>query len=218
AGSPPIPCRVAPSRPSRQGDPTLLLELLEPASDAARSVAEILAGERLGTQVTRLREGALPEAAPEAEAEAAPEPEAEAAPEPEAPEGLSERRRNPRSEYETEVQALTPASTGVILGHDLSIEGMRVGPRDDLALGTRLTLALHRGERREPLVVDAEVAREDGDRGLWLRFADLDAAQAQELEVLVCELPPILLRTEVVAERDPVVVSRQVERLGRGTG
>lgn len=220
AGTPPIACRVTLSRSTRGEDPTLLLELLEPASDATLAIAEILAGDRLGTRITRLREAPHRERPPENPAGGVPETvtrSSEAAggtgresagPDPETIPTQEDRRRNPRGEYQTEIQALSPTSTGVILGHDLSIEGMRVAPLEGLELGTRLTLALQRGGRRDPVVVDAEVAREDGDRGLWLRFTNLAAARAQELEVLICELPPILLLTDVVDERDPVVVSR----------
>ena len=68
---------------------------------------------------------------------------------------------------------------------------MRVEPRRDLRVGDRLRLALHADPGGEPVVVDAVVSRDDGARGLALRFEALSDDAARRLEAVVADLPTV---------------------------
>lgn len=103
----------------------------------------------------------------------------------------NERRRHRRGRYARSVVALSGEARQVILGRDLSIEGMRVEPSPDLGLGKRVRLALYGGAREEPFLIDATVARDDGEEGLALRFERVDPAVAAHLEQLVAGLPAV---------------------------
>jgi hypothetical protein len=103
-----------------------------------------------------------------------------------------DRRRRPRGAFRNEVVALDDDGQQVqhvLVGTDLSPRGMSVEPHPLLRLGDRLRLALYDGERGEPLVLDARVAREDGRRGCGLIFEDVAADAAARLEAMVGDLP-----------------------------
>jgi hypothetical protein len=104
---------------------------------------------------------------------------------------LPERRGRARHAYDHRVVALGDEATRVLLGRDISTGGMRVDPHPGLSVGDRLELALHAGARSEPLVVEAVVQRDDGDRGLVLRFAGDDPPVASALERVIEHLPVI---------------------------
>jgi hypothetical protein len=125
---------------------------------------------------------------------------------------LEEQRRHARVEYARTVPTLSSIGNrgaDVVLGSDLSVEGMRLAPGEGITLGTHVTLALH-GTRDQPMLLEAEVVRDDGEHGVGLRFVLLSPADKHELEKLIAELKPIeSLREETVA---PLVVSRVVDR------
>jgi len=100
-----------------------------------------------------------------------------------------DRRTEARRSFERRVVALGDEATRVLLGRDISTGGMRVDAHPGLAVGHRLRLALHAGARAEPIVVDAEVQRDDGDAGLVLRFAPLDDATRDALGSQLGHLP-----------------------------
>jgi hypothetical protein len=79
----------------------------------------------------------------------------------------------------------------MLLGRDVGIGGMRVDAHPDLEVGSRLRLALFDAAREEPLVVDALVARDDGENGIALHFLDVTPNLAARLEALVAGLPPV---------------------------
>ena len=60
----------------------------------------------------------------------------------------------------------------VLFARDLSVGGVRVDPHPNLRLGDRFQLALYNAFFSESVVVDAEVLRDDGERGIVLRFLD----------------------------------------------
>ena len=149
---------------------------------------------RLDALLEELRLGpvALAEASPAQSAEPASSPVASS------PGGAQtredERRLYPRGAFEREVLALGRQSEGVrniLVGRDLSLGGIRVEAHPALGLGDRIHLALYDTLTREPLTVTAEVVRDDGERGLGLRFLDLDVAASEQVQRIVGTLPMV---------------------------
>lgn len=105
-------------------------------------------------------------------------------------EGDDERRRAPRRLYRgRRVVALDEEAARVLVGHDLSPGGMRVAPNPALFVGQRLRVALYGSPGETPLVLDAEVARDDGERGLVLRFGTVVDSARRYLDKLLDALP-----------------------------
>jgi hypothetical protein len=117
-----------------------------------------------------------------------------------------ERRRSPRGAFPAgrRVVALGDEAARVLIGRDLSTGGMRVEPTQELRLGQRFRIALHVSPGETPLVVHAEVARNDGLGGFVLRFRDLTAAAERYLAKMVDSLPVLEPRNSSAAR---VVVS-----------
>jgi hypothetical protein len=156
----------------------------------------------------------LPRAAPLARAEAAPVAEAGlaepvggavgdapacstpglAGARPAAAEVASDRRRLPRVRLEREVVSLDETrgrALHALVGRDLSPIGMRVDPHPELALHQRLRLALYEPSVGRPVVIEAEVVRDDGEAGLALRFVDIGPGLAAEIASIVASLPAV---------------------------
>lgn len=108
--------------------------------------------------------------------------------------GAEERRTSPRREYVQHVIALGAEAGRVLMGRDISMGGMRVDPHPDLHVGDRLRVGLHLRARQKPLVVTAEVAREDGQEGFGLAFRELSDAARRDLQSLVDFLPILAAR------------------------
>jgi len=105
-------------------------------------------------------------------------------------EGDDERRRAPRRLYEgRRVVALDEEAARVLVGHDLSPGGMRIAPNPALFVGQRLRVALYGSAGETPLVLDVEVARDDGERGLVLRFGPVADHSRRYLDKLLDALP-----------------------------
>jgi hypothetical protein len=105
-----------------------------------------------------------------------------------------DRRRLPRARLEREVVALDEAGTRALrtlVGRDLSPAGMRVDPHPELALRQRLRLALYEPSVAQPVVLDAEVARDDGGAGFALRFVDVAPEVAEQIARIVAALPAV---------------------------
>ena len=118
--------------------------------------------------------------------------------------GTEERRRGTRSAYKRRIPAFGDRAMRVLVARDLSTGGMRVERTQTLRLGQRFRIALHVGPGETPLVVHAEVARDDGLGGFMLRFRDLTAAAERYLVKMIDTLPVLETRNSS-AER--VVVS-----------
>jgi hypothetical protein len=121
-----------------------------------------------------------------------PAPGAAAAPARAATDG--ERRQGRRRLHQHEVVALDAALERVryaLLGVDLSAGGIRVEPHPEIALGDRLRIAIYEAISAAPILVDAVVIRDDGARGMVLRFRDVSTGVAREIE-RVLEGPPQL--------------------------
>ncbi len=149
---------------------------------------------RLNALLEELRLGpvALSEASPAQSAEPASSPDTSG---PDAAQTREdERRLYPRGAFQREVLALGRPSEGVrniLVGRDLSLGGIRVEAHPALGLGDRVHLALYDTLTREPLTVTAEVVRDDGERGLGLRFRDLDITASERVQRIVGTLPVV---------------------------
>jgi PilZ domain len=75
------------------------------------------------------------------------------------------------------------------MGRDITIGGMRVNPNPLLEVGMNVELAIHTEEREMPLVVRARVHRNDGDRGMVLRFHELAPDASRFLNEVMDPLP-----------------------------
>jgi hypothetical protein len=102
----------------------------------------------------------------------------------------AERRRASRHRYEgRRVVALDEEAARVLLGHDLSIGGMRVAPNPALHVGQQLRVALYGSPGETPLVLETQVFRDDGERGLVLRFDGSDDGARRYLAKMLDSLP-----------------------------
>ncbi len=134
--------------------------------------------------------------------------------EPTASDASAERRQQPRHDMDRRVIALGEQAARVLMGRDLSAGGMRVAPAPGLGVGDLMKIALHVGASQQPLVLDVEVARDDGDAGLGLRFLKLAPEQEERITTMLGELPEIC-DSDGAAETSGVFVS---EVLSRHTG
>jgi hypothetical protein len=137
-----------------------------------------------------------------------PASEAPAARPPARPElAVGERRHQPRSHYTKAVHGQLGEQRVVLVGANLSPRGMQVDPDPRLSTGMRLKLDLYGHGSIPPLRLDARVARDDGERGLYLEFENLWPGAPAILERLVKTLPLITPGT-----RRGMVISEVVER------
>jgi len=101
-----------------------------------------------------------------------------------------ERRRAERHAYPgRRVVALGGQAARVLIGRDLSVGGMRVDRAPNLQPGQVLQLAIHVTAGETPLVVHAEILRDDGERGFALRFRNLSTPAERYLAKMVSSLP-----------------------------
>ena len=105
--------------------------------------------------------------------------------------------------------ALHADAADVLIGRDLSMTGIRVERGPALAVGARISIALYRSQREEPLIFDAEVLREDLE-GVALRFVGLSPEQILWLEQMLERLPPLESLTGDAPEGERLVVSKLV--------
>jgi len=126
-------------------------------------------------------------------------------------EDVIERRRHPRRDYQRRVAALShhqDEPEQVVLGHDLSLKGVRLERRSGLEVGSRITLALYGRPREEPVIVGAKVVCDHGEGGLGLEFNFRTPAQKQQLEKLVTRLPALEALQDGRPDGEGLVVSR----------
>jgi hypothetical protein len=105
-----------------------------------------------------------------------------------------ERRKTERRPYRRRVAALTHSDAEVpqvMLGHDLSAEGIRIARQPGIAVGQRIALGLYGAAGGAPLVIEAEVVVDHGPRGFGLVFQGMHPEQRRELEELVGSLTPL---------------------------
>jgi hypothetical protein len=128
-----------------------------------------------------------------------------------ADEATSERRSQERHAISRRIVALGDEAARVLIGRDLSIGGMRIDPTPGLSMGDRLKVAVHVRPDGQPLVVSAEIVRDDGPAGMALRFVDLGLEASAYLEAMVSALPTII-ESDNSKDGAGVVVSEVVGR------
>ena len=105
--------------------------------------------------------------------------------------------------------ALDEQAARVLLGRELSLGGMRVDRDALLRVGQNVRLALHVSSLEAPLVVTARVHRDEGARGMLLRFHALSRDDTQHLRTLLDTVPAV----EPGEEGEPGVVVSEILEL-----
>ncbi len=117
-------------------------------------------------------------------------------------------RLHARGTYGSTVMAMSEGAAYALLGLDLSAGGMRVEANPELAIGDQLRLAIH--PRSDPFLVEAVVIRDDGERGLALRFEWVEPGAEEQLEDVVRSLP--MIEVMDYGELKPTIVSQILPR------
>lgn len=102
-----------------------------------------------------------------------------------------DRRTMARSRYRARVVTLGEQAAHVVMGCDLSLGGIRIERHGGLEVGQALSLALHGAGTSVPLVLQGRVLRDDGARGLVIRFDEGSPAQTEALTKLIAGLGAI---------------------------
>jgi len=103
-----------------------------------------------------------------------------------------ERRVQGRHAISRRIIALGDEAARVLIGRDISVGGMRIDSTPGLAMGDHLKVAVHVRPDGQPLVVSAEIVRDDGPEGMALQFYDLSPAVHAHLKEMVSALPSII--------------------------
>lgn len=131
----------------------------------------------------------------------------------------AERRTDLRIPYERRIVALDEEAARVLVGRDLSSGGMRILSNPAVEVGDQLRVALHCGTQMEPLVIKANVLRDDGDHGLVLTFDALPSDQIGHLEKIIASSGPIRATADRSADpadtNDALVVGELLENESR---
>ena len=136
-----------------------------------------------------------------------------------------DRRSMTRVPYERRVVALGEEAARVLVGRDLSPGGMRIDATPGVALGDVLRVALHSGTRSEPMIVLANVVRDDGEAGLVLCFSDLSPRQQEQLDQIIDSSGPIHVNPDCL-EGDgtqpsavgSIIVAEMLDTIARDVG
>ncbi len=124
-------------------------------------------------------------------------------------------RRSPRGRYRERVLVFGDADR-VLIGRDLSRGGMRVDPTTAISTGEQIRIAIEGGPGIEAVVVSASVTRDDGDRGLALRFESIEPDGEQRLEEIVRSLPAIEAPgSDAASDAEGVVMAQVLPRVMR---
>jgi hypothetical protein len=113
--------------------------------------------------------------------------------------------------HRQEVVALEPELARVrhtLLGIDLSAGGIRVEPHPELAVGDRLRIAIYDAGSSATLVLDAEATRDEGPRGVVLRFRNVPEEIEAQIERITGAAPQI--ESAGAAEGHGVVVAEML--------
>jgi PilZ domain-containing protein len=104
---------------------------------------------------------------------------------------LADRRHQPRAAYSQTIPAFGERALRVLVGRDLSVDGMRVQPQPEIWIGDHLQLAIYGEAGDQPMLIWGRVERSDGRRGVLIRFDPLDPQTQARLERLVATLPAV---------------------------
>jgi CheY-like chemotaxis protein len=125
---------------------------------------------------------------------------------------LDDRRQVHRAAFTAKVPAFGSRALRVLVGRDISIEGMRVEASPDLTIGDRLHLAIYGDPGQEPFLVWATVDRDDGEKGIAIAFDDLHPVVATQLEKLVLSLPAVESLRDVETDAMGTVISEVLSK------
>ena len=142
----------------------------------------ILAGEVIGTVVTRLTSLRTSDGGDSTEPESPPEP--------------LDRRKNRRVDYTREVTALHEGGEYPITARDLSVRGMRSEHLGGLPVGTPIELALYGPSGAEPVLVRAVVFRDDGAEGTVFHFEAMEPSEERRLEAIIESATKVRIQPE----------------------
>ena len=92
----------------------------------------------------------------------------------------------------------------VLVGRDLASGGMRIEATPSISLGDVFRIALHSGAESDPVVVVANVVRDDGANGIMLSFNDLSPAQSEQLEKIINSSLPVHANTEDMGDAEAI--------------
>ena len=136
-------------------------------------------------------------------------------PEPPQPEATpGDRRRGVRAAIRQEVVALDHDSNQVkhlLVSSDLTVVGMRVEDHPSLALGDQMVLALYENSEGGPLILSAEVARDDGRLGWWIRFTDVTPELRERLSEALNRFPPVTRLDSPDPESGRIILAHVVD-------
>ena len=96
-----------------------------------------------------------------------------------------ERRSERRYPFVGAVEGHGPGSNATLIGCDLSLGGMRVQPESDVQVGSWLHLAIYGDAGMHPILLAAEVVRDDGEKGLALSFSSVTDPIREQLQALI---------------------------------
>ena len=98
-----------------------------------------------------------------------------------------------RGVFEREVVQIDEETRVVqaLLGRDLSVDGIQVVRQLGLTPGNRIRLALFDTPQQEPLILSAEVSKDDHGSGLFLHFVDLSPEMTARIEEIIAQLPAV---------------------------
>jgi hypothetical protein len=185
-------------------------------AERRRALREVMVMHGLGSAILqpRLRPGSLEaeDGAPACAEACEDAPAAASASELEAsPTTPSERRVGPRGKFKRPVLASAGGCANVLIGRDLSVGGMRVDPHPALNVGDDFKLVIHGHVRKNPVVVKAFVARDEGGDGCVLQFHAMTPQASAQLERIIDSLPCLRSSGRGDAAGPNVVVSEVVE-------
>jgi hypothetical protein len=195
----------------RDGKDVIVMQLGELEPEVREQLEAIIRGDRIGTRVTPLA------AVPEREADAY--VDGTGIPNWDEMAMNADRRRYPRRPFSHPVETVRAQDTAEsysVMGVELSIEGMRVVGLPNVEIGSEVRVALHSNTGAEPIALEAEVLRDDGD-SVALRFLSISPELREQIEALMEEMPSVHDLQAGPAER--IVMSEVTElELSLGIG
>jgi hypothetical protein len=121
-----------------------------------------------------------------------------------------DRRERPRARYGRQVTAESRGASFVLLGHDLSPDGMRVDADPHLRVGSLLRLTIFGGPGQRPAAVPARVVHDEGERGMLIGFGPMPKEAREALDAILAAAPAVQVLTESDEHSGPVVVSESL--------
>jgi hypothetical protein len=102
-----------------------------------------------------------------------------------------ERRAETRRLFNRQILGGNEGIARILIGRDLSKQGLRVEREAAFSVGDELKLALYGGVGSSPVMLKAVVERDDGELGWYLHFEALTPAVAKDIEKLLDSLVPV---------------------------